>query len=497
MARMLCRRSRASLAVTAAALAVAGLPAAAGAKVYFSAFPAEGGTAIERAAFDGSRRETVQIEPAGFEDGVALDMAAGHVFWTDTSASVIGRANLNGGESEIVFDDLGWEPLGVALDTAQGKLYWNDKQGIKRANLDGSAEELLVKGPTTGMIALDTAAQRMYWAVGGSIRSAPMEPSPPVEEVVTGQSEPFGIAVDHAGGKLYWLELKHEKIRRSNLDGSEVETIVERPGAGFEGGLAVDPSAGRLYWTEAGAHDIATSNLDGSEARALFATAQDSPIGLAVESSEPHPQSIAPPAIEGAALTGSAVVCSPGSWSGIGTVFLSYRWLLDGATLEGVSGSVYVPSADEAGGALACQVTATDNVETTTAQSAGVSVAAPAVASTPAPSAPAPTRLVAGIAAARMTSTARRARIPVFTTVACTATLTAVPLAPARRKRSHGGRSTRSHRRVLTRGRLQPGRATMTLGGLQPGVNYRLVFTATSAEGQTVRDTATLRVSGR
>ena len=145
-----------------------------------------------------------------------------------------------------------------------------------------------------------------------------MTAEPVVTNVVTKQAAPFGVAVDHAGGKLYWIELnlnkkKREKdeIRRANLDGSEVETLVERPGAGFEGGIAIDPVAGKLYWGEAEARDIGVSNLDGSQAQTLFSTGEAIPVGLAVEDADPRPASTAAPAIEGNPQVGSPLHCNP------------------------------------------------------------------------------------------------------------------------------------------------------------------------------------------
>ena len=68
---------------------------------------------------------------------------------------------------------------------------------------------------------------------------------------------------------------------------------------------------------------------------------------------------------------------SPGSWSGIGPVSFAYGWALGGSTLEGVSGQLYVPSADQAGATISCVVSATDNVATSTQASAPVRVLTP------------------------------------------------------------------------------------------------------------------------
>jgi hypothetical protein len=78
------------------------------------------------------------------------------------------------------------------------------------------------------------------------------------------------------------------------------------------------------------------------------------------------------------------------------------------------------------------------------------------------------------------------------------ATLKATPIG----MHTSRSRSARSKRRsksnvitVVARQRLVAGRALTALKRLVPGVSYRLRFTIRSADGQTVRDTATLKVA--
>jgi Low-density lipoprotein receptor repeat class B len=503
----------AGVATLALLVAMALAPVGAQAKVYFSAFLAQGGTGIERSAFDGSALETLQFEPTGFADDLALDTLDGKMYWTDTNASVIWSANLNGTDAQIVLDDFGQQPLGIALDVANGKMYWTDAEGVKRAALDGAKPELLAKAPARGFIALDLVAQQMYWAdlASGDIKTAPMTVEPTVTNVISKQSCPFGIAVDHAGGKLYWLELeinelnekkkckKEDAILRANLDGSDVQPLLERPGAGLEGGLAIDPAAGKLYWSETAAHDIGVSSLDGSQPQTLLSTGEDSPEGLAVDTADPHPANTTAPVVEGNAQVGSPLSCNPGTWTGTGPLFFGYQWAIVGATaIEGASASTYVPSAEQAGIMLVCVVTAADNVETSVATSAAVAVA-------PFPSGPPPpsltvvhTRLIAGIALARLTGAGTRARIPVFTSLAGIATLKATPIHKSHKRapRSRSKRAVQPKPITVTES-LRAGRTTITLKRLVPGTAYRLLLTIRSADGQVTRDTATLRLVSR
>ncbi|HWX75136.1 MAG TPA: hypothetical protein VNZ05_07515 [Solirubrobacteraceae bacterium] len=500
MGSLLCRRRNATVAALTWALAIALSAPAAHAKVYFSAFLAVGGSGVERAAFDGAGLEALASQPAGFADGIALDVPDGRMYWTDTNASVIWSSNLNGSAAQIVLDDFGAEPLGIALDLAAGRMYFTDSDGVKRASLDGSGVELLTKGPARGFIALDPAARRMYWAdwPSGAIKAAAMTPEAVVTNLIGKQPAAFGVAVDPAAGKVFWLQLdlgrkKNEKevIRRANTDGSEVQTLIERPGAGFEGGLAVDPAAGKLYWTEALGHDIASANLDGSGAGVLFGTGQDVPVALAVETRDPRPVNRALPFIEGAAQVGAPLLCQPGTWSGVGPVSFVYQWSASGSPVEGASGSTYVPFAEQAGQSLACVVSASDDVATSAATSAAVTIAglplSPGPPAEPAPPAP----LIAGIALARLTVSGHAARVPVFTSAPVRATLWAIASRwphRARREQAHAPATVSITRELLA------GRDTITLRRLHANTTYRLVLVVKDRNGRTEEDTATLRV---
>jgi hypothetical protein len=516
-ARARCTRTLTALAVIILALTgwLLALAPAASAQVYFTAFFAEGGTGVERAAFDGSDLQALQFQPIGFADGIALDVPDGSMYWTDTSAGTIWRSNLNGSEAQVVLLDGGREPLGIALDLAHEKMYWTDSEGVKRAALDGSVPELLTKEAARGFIALDLATQQMFWAdwPSGNIRVAAMSPSPVVTSIAKSPACPFGIAVDEANAKVYWLgievkeKLKCEKsasITRLNLDGTEPRVIVKRPGAAFEGGLVVDPAAGKIYWSEAELHDISSADLEGEHERVLFKTGADIPEGLAIETTDPRPANTAAPAIEGSAVVGSPLVCNPGAWTGTGPVSFTYQWVIPGAgALEGATTNVFVPYGELAGASLQCVVSATDDIETTVASSAAQSVGAYPSA----PPAAVPAQLIAGIALASMTAHRTTARVPVFASATAVATLTATPRravqrASARRRaqrrsRSRPRSSKRSAGAIKVTRRIPMGRSAITLSRLARGRTYALTLTVESADGQVVVSKATLRVPRR
>jgi Low-density lipoprotein receptor repeat class B len=507
------------LALLAAPSTLLALAPAARAQVYFTAFPAEGGTSIERAAFDGSGLQTLQFQPIGFADGLALDMRDGKMYWTETSAGAIWRSNLNGTEAQTVLIDAGREPLGIALDLANEQMYWTDREGVKRAGIDGTGAELLTKETARGFIALDLATQQMFWAdwMSGTIRSAPMTTAPVVTTIAKGQACPFGIAVDETSAVVYWLGLEvkerlkcenHSSISRAHLDGTKPQVIVERSRAGFEGGLAVDPVAGKIYWTEAEAHDIRTADLSGANESVLFGTGGDYPVGLAVETADPHPLGSSPPLIEGDPVVGSPLFCNAGTWAGTGPLSFTYQWVLAGTgALEGAVTSTFVPPTELTGATLRCVVTAGDSIGTTSLASPAVSVGAyPLAAPAPQPA------LVATIALAHLSARGSRVIVPVFTSVAGMATLEAIPRrgTPGGSARRHApraghastharGRGQRAAARgtITVRRSLRAGRSGVALARLRRGVAYVLRLTVEDADGQTATSTATLSVARR
>ena len=159
------------------------------------------------------------------------------------------------------------------------KMYWTDFDSgtIQRANLDGSRKETLVSEDAPFGIALDVAGGKMYWTGGYGIRRANLDGSQR-ETLVSGYG-PYGIALDVAGGKMYWTGQTSAgpgAIWRANLDGSQRETLVsgDQPI-----GIALDVAGGKMYWT--GGNGIQRANLDGSQRETLVSGYV--PFGIALD----------------------------------------------------------------------------------------------------------------------------------------------------------------------------------------------------------------------
>ena len=209
----------------------------AGGKMYWKEDPgpAPGTNKIRRANLDGTNVQDLITTPGSLGLGnIALDVAGGKMYWID-SWDKIRRANLDGTSDQDLVTGLG-SPEGLALDVAGGKMYWKGSQKIRRANMDGtgSIEDLvtgLLSDYSANGLALDLTNRKMYrteWSIGpAKIQRADMAVNPTLEDLVTtGLVTPQDIALDVAGGKMYWTEWITQKIRRANLDGSNVEDVL-------------------------------------------------------------------------------------------------------------------------------------------------------------------------------------------------------------------------------------------------------------------------------
>ncbi len=196
---------------------------------------------------------------------ITLDLAAGKMYWVDSSGVVgerVKRANLDGSGSENLVCQAGPctggninadmdSPRGIALDIAAGKMYWtngNPSNRIMRANLDGSSSENIlcnalcaggevnaaIDSPT--YIALDIASGKMYWTDRSAdhIMRANLDGTGSeilICQAACGQinadvNDPRGIALDLARSKMYWANVGSDRIMRANLDGSGSENVL-------------------------------------------------------------------------------------------------------------------------------------------------------------------------------------------------------------------------------------------------------------------------------
>src|SRR5713101_10126570 len=112
-----------------------------------------GGGRVLSANPDGSDLKTIVSEGRKLPDGLVVDIAAEHIYWTNmgnpkaNDGSIL-RSDLDGlNMVSIVPPGSTFTPKQLQLDKKNGKLYWSDREGMRvmRANLDGSHIETLVE----------------------------------------------------------------------------------------------------------------------------------------------------------------------------------------------------------------------------------------------------------------------------------------------------------------------------------------------------------------
>ena len=127
-----------------------------------------------------------------------------------------------------------------------------------------------------------SAPTKIYWSDLGAekIRRSNLDGSQ-VENLVTVGS-PLALALgDLAGGKIYWTEDVLGKIQAFDLDRSQVEDLVT--GLDEPYGLALDLAGGKIYWSDSGTDKIQRANLDGSGVEDLVTTGLIIPGAVALD----------------------------------------------------------------------------------------------------------------------------------------------------------------------------------------------------------------------
>jgi len=152
-----------------------------------------------------------------------------------------------------------------------GRLFVLDLSGgrVLSMNPDGSESKTLVTGcRLSDGIAVDVEAGHLYWSdMGvpnrndGMIERADLEGGNRRTIVPEGATfTPKQIHLDKKNRKLYWSDREGMRVMRANLDGSQIETLVETGRGDADRsnpsnwcvGIAVDIDRQHIYWTQKG-----------------------------------------------------------------------------------------------------------------------------------------------------------------------------------------------------------------------------------------------------
>ena len=259
---------------------------------------------------DGSDLRTLIDKGPKGPDGVVVDAAAGHIYWTNMgnfkeNDGAILRSDLDGKNVITIVPPGGtFTPKQIKLEKKSGKLYWTDREGMRvmRANLDGSNIETLVDtshgdtrpGQDVGKwcvgIAVDAEGGKFYWTQKGPANAGEGRIFRANIEIPQGQSpanrtdiellyeklpEPIDLDFDLANRTLYWTDRgdppRGNTVNRAPMDPlsgnrKEPEILFTHLEEGI--GLALDLKGGRMFITDY-AGSLYSANLDGSNRKTL------------------------------------------------------------------------------------------------------------------------------------------------------------------------------------------------------------------------------------
>jgi hypothetical protein len=154
--------------------------------------------------------------------------ATGRLFVLEINAGSIHVMNPDGSDKKTIVTNCHL-PDGIVVDAVAGHIYWTN-MGIPNLD-DGSIERVDLDGGNRRVI---------------------------VPQGVT--HTPKQIHLDKENSRLYWCDREGMRVMRANLDGSQVEILVEN-GRGAEDrrdqtrwcvGITTDPKLRKIYWTQKG-----------------------------------------------------------------------------------------------------------------------------------------------------------------------------------------------------------------------------------------------------
>ena len=167
----------------------------------------------------------------------------GRLFVLDLSGGRVLSMMPDGSDRKVVVSGCR-NPDGIGVDVEAGHIYWTN-MGVPNLN-DGSIERADLDGKNRRVI---------------------------VPQGVT--HTPKQIHLDRDYNKLYWCDREGMRVMRANLDGSQVEILVETGRADKDArdqtrwcvGITIDPKYEKIYWTQKGPENgnlgrILRANID-------------------------------------------------------------------------------------------------------------------------------------------------------------------------------------------------------------------------------------------
>ncbi|MFD1614660.1 choice-of-anchor D domain-containing protein [Gelatiniphilus marinus] len=148
-----------------------------------------------------------------------------------------------------------------------------DNREIRTIKTDGTDEVVFFKNTealSSRYITVNNSTQEIFFSTGSpySIYKKNFDGTLEQKLYTSSGVSIYNLAIDEANSKLYWVE--YQELKRSNLDGTSVETIINLTTDVYLRNLTI--GGGKLYWSErlyntsnfANTYYLKRANLDGT-----------------------------------------------------------------------------------------------------------------------------------------------------------------------------------------------------------------------------------------
>lgn len=203
-------------------------------------------------------------------DPNAVTNADKEMYFIEYGAKFIKKISLDPGSvAENVVSIADKRGVSIAYDVKNKKIYYTDFEDsddgkIWRMNLDGSNMEALVSGITDPYaVAINLKGGKIYWADDdGNVSRANLDGSNVEKEFIhIADGQMRALAYNSKTDVLYFYEVNNEDLYSAKSDGSGVGKIIE---GAYGYGMFVDEINDKIYYEDRNKPAIMRANLDGS-----------------------------------------------------------------------------------------------------------------------------------------------------------------------------------------------------------------------------------------
>ena len=214
------------------------------------------------------------------------------LYYVEYGQNAIRKVSLAPGSTpELIADVTGTGGVGLAYDSVNGKIYFSDFEvaddgKIWRMNMDGTGMEQLVNGIVDPYsIAINLAGGKIYWADDdGNISRADLDGGNLERQFIhIADGMMRGIAFDSKNNIIYFYEVNNEDLYAAGANGTGVVKIIS---GAYGYSIFVDKIHDKLYYDDRNSKAVMRANLDGSGVE-KFADAPSTRIhGMAMDYTE-------------------------------------------------------------------------------------------------------------------------------------------------------------------------------------------------------------------